>query len=71
VLKLPHSLGLIVANNMWFTKAENKVKYESGGRKTVVDCALVQRRQRAMVKDVTVVQVMHAQHKGCIFETER
>ena len=55
VLELAHALDLIVANT-WFTKEESKkITCESGGSRTVVDYVLVRRRERAMVKDVTVV----------------
>jgi hypothetical protein len=65
VLELAHALDLIVANT-WFTKAESKkITYESGGSRTVVDYVLVRRRDRAMVKDVTVVpgEACLTQHK--------
>jgi hypothetical protein len=70
VLELEHALDLIVANT-WFTKAESKkIMYESGRSRTGVNYVLVRRRDRAMVKNVTVVpgEACLTQHKLIAFQ---
>src|SRR5580658_7780013 len=65
MLEMAQAMNLIVINT-WFTKSDKrKITYVSGGHKSVVDYVLVRKRDRAMVKDVSVVsgEACLPQHK--------
>ena len=56
LLEFANAMGWIVCNT-WFTKMDSqKVTYESGGCKTVVDYMLTRREDRQLVRNVTVIQ---------------
>ena len=63
LLEFADAMGLTVCNT-WFTKKDSqKVTYESGGCKTVVDYVLIRREERQMISNVTVIQVNDLCHE--------
>ena len=60
LMEMAGALNLVIINT-WFQKAERKlVTYESGGCKSVVDYIMVRKAERHRVRNVTVLQGMHA-----------
>ena len=68
LLEFADAMGLTISNT-WFMKRDSqKVTYELGGNKTVVDYMLTRREDRWMVRNVTVTQseACIPQHKPMI-----
>ena len=56
LLEFADATGMVVCNT-WFTKKDSqKITYESGGFKTMVDYILVRKEERRTVRNVTVIQ---------------
>jgi hypothetical protein len=65
LLEFAETMKLIVTN-AWFQKGERqKVTYESGGNRTVIDYVLIRRCDREDVRDVKVIgsEACISQHK--------
>jgi len=65
LLEFADAMGLVVCNT-WFTKKDaQKVTYESGGFKTMVDYTLIRKEERHTVRNVTVIpnEACIPQHK--------
>jgi hypothetical protein len=74
LLEFADSMGMVIANT-WFRKSDlQKITYESGGCRTVVDYVLVRKCERASVKDVKVIrsEACVPQHKlmVCVIELQ-
>jgi hypothetical protein len=55
LLELASALELVVVNTCFKKRDSQKVTFESGGARTVVDYVLVRRQDRAMVQDAKVI----------------
>ena len=55
LLELASALDLVVVNTCFKKRDSQKVTFESGGARTVVDYVLVRRQERAALRDAKVI----------------
>jgi len=65
MLDVAEAMELVVANTCFRKRDNQKVTFESGGARTVVDYVMVRKKERSMVKDVKAVpgEACILQHK--------